>query len=112
MKAFRLKGSSMFPLFKEGGAALVGGGRPAAGDCAVYSYMGRTLLHRVVRTSASGAWLADDAGRLEPHFVPWARVRGRAHGGLLAGGLPGLAYCKARRVLSALLLRGRRRSVR
>ena len=104
MKAFRLKGSSMFPLFREGGAALVDEERPGAGDCAVYSYMGRTLLHRVVGTSPSGAWLADDAGRLEPHFVPWA--------GLLAGGLPGLAYCKARRALSAFLLRGRRGPVR
>lgn len=108
MRAFRLKGSSMFPVFRAGGAALVDGARPAPGDCAVYSYMGSTLLHRVVAASPSGAWLADDAGRLEPHFVPWAKVRGRAHGGLLAGGLPGLAYCKARRALSALLLRSRR----
>ena len=106
MKAFRLKGSSMFPVFRAGGAALVDGSRPAPGDCAVYSYMGATLLHRVVGTSPSGAWLADDAGRLEPHFVPWARVRGKARGGLLSSGLAGLAYCKARRAVSALLLRG------
>lgn len=102
----------MFPVFRAGGAALVSGERPRAGDCAVYDFYGRNLLHRVIRTSTAGAWLADDAGRLEPHFVPWARVRGRAHGGPLAGGLAGLAYCKARRALSALFLRGRRRPVR
>lgn len=98
----------MFPVFRDGQAALISQKQPRSGDCAVYNYMGRTLLHRVLKTSAAGAWIGDDAGRLAPHFVPWARVRGRALGGPLSGGLTGLAYSKARRALSALLRRDRR----
>jgi hypothetical protein len=105
MMAFRLKGSSMFPVFRDGQAALVSNKHPKSGDCAVYNYMGRTLLHRVLKTSVAGAWIGDDAGRLEPHFVPWARIRGRALGGPLSGGLTGLAYSRLRRALSSLFIR-------
>lgn len=88
----------MLPVFKPGELALVCEGRPAAGDCAVYSYKGRTLLHRVLKTGPSGAWLADDAGRLDAHLVPWAEIRGRAAGGHpLAGGAAGLLYSRCRR---------------
>ena len=89
----------MLPVFKPGQAALVSGERPGPGDCAVYSYAGRTLLHRVIKTGQAGAWLADDAGRLELHFVPWGDIRGRALGRHpLAGGFCGLVYSRLRRV--------------
>ncbi len=103
--AFRLEGSSMLPVFGPGEIAPVSAARPRPGDCAVYSYEGRTLLHRVTKVSVAGAWLADDAGRLEPHFVLWAEVRGRALGGFLAGGLPGRLYSFLRRGLAPLILR-------
>ena len=96
----------MLPVFKPGGAVLVSGERPRPGDCAVYHYRGRTLLHRAVAVSAAWAVFADDAGRLEPHPVPWRGVRGRAlSASPLASGLPGLAYHKLRRGLSRLLRR-------
>jgi hypothetical protein len=97
MKTYFLEGSSMLPVFLPGGTALVAEGRPAAGDCAVYDWQGRTLLHRVLRISPAGAWLADDAGRLDLHFVPWGGIKGRALGGLLSSGLPGLFYARLRR---------------
>ncbi len=90
----------MLPVFRPGGVALVRAARPRPGDCAVYSWRGRELLHRVLRASGDGAWFGDDAGRLVPHFVPWGDVRGRALGGPLSGGLPGLFYSRLRRALS------------
>lgn len=96
----------MLPVFRAGAAVLVSGERPRPGDCAVYSYMGRSLLHRVASVCAGGAVLADDAGRLEPHLVPWAEVRGRALSpSPLASGPAGLAYHRLRRALSGLFLR-------
>lgn len=95
----------MLPVFRPGGLAPVSAARPRPGDCAVYSYGGRTLLHRVLKVSAGGAWLADDAGRLEPHFVPWADVRGRALGGPLSVGLAGRLYSALRRGLASVFLR-------
>lgn len=95
----------MLPVFRPGDIAPVSAARPRPGDCAVYSYKGSTLLHRVLRAGPDGAWLADDAGRLEPHFVPWPDVRGRALGGFLAGGLPGRLYSALRRGLGAAFIR-------
>lgn len=93
----------MLPVFKPGELALARPGKLRPGDCAVYSYRGRTLLHRVIKTSADGAWLADDAGRLEPHLVPWADIRGRALGGPLSRGLPGRVYSTLRRRFASFL---------
>lgn len=95
----------MLPVFKPGGLALARPGRLRPGDCAVYSYQGRTLLHRVLKVSSEGAWLADDAGRLAQHFVPWADIKGRALGGPLASGLPGRLYSALRRRIAVLLRR-------
>jgi hypothetical protein len=104
MKTYLLEGSSMLPVFRPGTVAFVDDDRPVPGDCAVYSYRGRTLLHRVLKTGLYGAWLADDAGRLEPHLVPWRDIRGRARGHHpLSKGISGLAYCRARRTLARLL---------
>lgn len=89
----------MLPVFKPGQVAVVFSSPVKNGDCAVYFWRGRELLHRVLKTSADGAWFGDDAGRLEPHFVPWKDVRGLALGGPLAGGLPGLVYSRLRRAL-------------
>ena len=98
VSAFRLEGSSMKPVFKPGEVALVKPLSLSAGDCAVYSYKGRSLLHRVVKTEAAGAWLADDAGRIEPHLVPWENISGKVLSrNPLAGGLSGRLYSKIRR---------------
>lgn len=105
MKAFRLEGSSMLPVFRPGQAVVVSPERTRPGDCAVYVRLGRTLLHRVIAVSATGATLADDAGRLEPHLVAWGDVQGRVLSGHpLAAGAPGLLYSRARRLFSRLFL--------
>ena len=105
VRGYRLEGSSMRPVYKAGELALAdSAARPAPGDCAVYRRHGRTLLHRVLSTVHEGAWLADDAGRIAPHFVPWADVDGRAvTGGPLSRGICGLTYSLARRSLAKLL---------
>jgi hypothetical protein len=103
--AFLLEGSSMLPVFKPGETVLVRAAAPGSGDCAVYSYKGRTLLHRVLKTGPGGAWFGDDAGRLEPHFVPWGEIKGLALGRHpLEGGVRGLLYCRLRRAAAKLLL--------
>lgn len=103
LSAFRLEGSSMLPVFKPGEVVLVRPFNLSAGDCAVYSYEGRTLLHRVVKIGENGAWFCDDAGRLEPHFVPLENIRGKAlRRNPLAGGLAGRIYSGLRRSLSPL----------
>jgi len=93
----------MLPVFRPGELALARPGPLRPGDCAVYSYRGRTLLHRVIKVSSDGAWLADDAGRLAPHLVPWADIKGRALGGPLSRGLAGRIYSSLRRRLSFLI---------
>ncbi len=102
MEAFILEGTSMRPLFKAGETVLVA---PLLlyplsfhrGDCAVYEYEGRKLLHRAVRLDAAGVWFADDAGRISPHHVTWSAVRGKViSGNLFAAGLPGFLYSRAR----------------
>lgn len=106
--AFKLEGTSMAPLFTAGQVVLAvppAGRVPflAPGDCAVYEYEGRLLLHRVVRTGPGGVWFSDDAARIEPHFVPWPAIRGQALSrNPFSGGLPGRIYSGIRRVLSPL----------
>ena len=103
VSAFRLEGSSMLPIFKPGEVAIVQPAGLTAGDCAVYEYEGRNLLHRIVKTGPEGVWFSDDAGRLEPHLVAWKNVRGKvlsAHP--LAGGFCGLVYSTLRRRFSKL----------
>lgn len=103
VSVFRLEGSSMLPVFRPGQAALVRQAGLSAGDCAVYFYEGRTLLHRVMRTAGNGAWFCDDAGRLEPHFVPMENIRGKVLSrNPLAAGLAGQLYSRLRRSLSSL----------
>ncbi len=110
-KAYRLEGSSMFPVFRPGELALAARGtrnperRLRPGDCAVYELEGRTLLHRAVKTGPEGAWFADDAGLLQPHFVPWKDVRGKVLSrNPLAGGFCGYIYSKLRRLVWANLV--------
>ncbi len=102
----------MLPVFKPGELVLVtrekrhgeNTGYLGVGDCAVYTYEGRTLLHRVVKAGPDGVWFADDAGRIAPHLVGWELVRGRALSShpLAAGGL-GFFYSKFRRSLYKIL---------
>ena len=104
VSAFRLEGSSMLPVFRPGEVALVRALDLSAGDCAVYSYEGVTLLHRVMKIGENGAWFCDDAGHLEPHFVPLENICGKALSrNPLAGGLCGHLYSRLRRSLAALL---------
>jgi hypothetical protein len=101
--AFRLEGTSMLPLFRAGEVVLVSPLNPvrlSAGDCAVYEYEGRLLLHRAVKTDIGGVWFADDAGRIEPHYVQGASIRGKVVSrNPFAAGLPGLIYSKLKRLL-------------
>jgi len=95
----------MLPVFRPGETALVSSAGLRRGDCAVYSYQGRNLLHRVVKVAASGVWLSDDAGRIAPHLVGWENIRGKALSrNPLAGGLTGLVYSGLRRKFSRLFL--------
>src|SRR3989338_2182990 len=95
VSAFRLEGSSMLPVFRPGETALVSAisAKPQGkglkrGDWVVYVHEGRNLLHRVLEVSGKGVWFGDDAGRLEPHLVPWENIRGKVLSGkTLAGGL-------------------------
>jgi hypothetical protein len=98
----------MHPVFKPGEVVLVQPLIPrppslllSPGDCAVYELDGRVLLHRVIKARAEGVRFADDAGRLEPHLVPWEKIRGRVLSrNPLSGGFCGLIYSKLRRSLS------------
>jgi len=111
VKAFKLEGSSMLPLFKAGQTICAAPLIPrlssfilSAGDCAVYEYAGRILLHRVVITDDAGAWFSDDAGRIASHYVPWRDIKGKVvSGNPFAAGLPGLIYSKSRRLVSFLI---------
>lgn len=107
IKAVKLEGSSMLPLFKPGQTALVETApfprtiTLSPGDCAVYSYEGRTLLHRVVSARRDGVVMSDDAGRLAPHFVPWENISGRVISrNPLKKGMAGLCYSLLRTILS------------
>lgn len=103
--AFRLEGSSMLPVFKAGEFSIVRPAGLAAGDCAVYEYEGRNLLHRVLKAGPEGVLFADDAGRLEPHLAAWGKVRGKVLSGHpLAGGLCGRIYSVLRRAVSPLFV--------
>jgi len=107
VKAVKLEGSSMLPLFRPGRTALVetasvtGNIKLAAGDCAVYSFEGRTLLHRVVAVRRDGVVLSDDAGRLTPHFVLWENISGRVLSrNPLKNGMAGLFYSRVKTFFS------------
>jgi hypothetical protein len=99
IRAVKLEGSSMRPLFDEGEVVLVEDRRPAAGDCALYSYKGRRLLHRAFAVNENGLFISDDAGCLEPHLVPWTDVEGRVKSSNpLKNGFFGLLYFRLRRL--------------
>ena len=95
----------MLPVFKPGAAVLVQPSGLSAGDCAVYELEGRVLLHRVIKAGPAGVWLADDAGRLEPHFAPLRTIRGKViSGNPFAGGACGFLYSALRRGFSKLFI--------
>lgn len=69
------------------------------GDCIVYIFKGRSLLHRVIAVETTGVVVSDDAGALSPHSVPWSAVTGRVlTSNPLKKGLPGLLYHKIKGV--------------
>ena len=109
VKAVKLEGSSMRPLFEEGDIALVSlapcpEAPPfilAPGDCVVYRHEGRRLLHRVLAVSGFGPQVSDDAGRIAAHHVAWRNVEGRVISrNRLKKGLVGLLYSNLKRILS------------
>lgn len=103
MKAVKLAGSSMLPLFRDGGTALYephpGKTVLVPGDCAVYRYGGETLLHRVTGVRADGVFFSNDDA-LEPHFVKREDILGRVETrNPLKKGLTGLCFHKITRIL-------------
>lgn len=92
----------MLPVFKPGEVVLLSAVSLKRGDCAVYEFNGATLLHRVIRTGREGVWFSDDAGRLEPHFVPLRSIKGKAvSSNPLTSGFCGFIYSALRRRLSS-----------
>jgi hypothetical protein len=100
LKFFRLEGSSMRPLFREGATALVRRGKLRRGDCAVYLAGGRTLLHRVAGFAGDRVVLRDDGWEMPPHAVHPRHIIGRVvSGNPLKSGLPGYAWFLSRGLL-------------
>jgi len=109
VKAVKLEGSSMCPLFRAGDIALVSLTPCAAvppfglapGDCVVYRYEGRRLLHRVLAVDGFGLLVADDSGRIAAHHVAWQDIEGRVLSrNPLKKGFTGLLYSNLKRTLS------------
>lgn len=95
----------MSPLFNAGEIALLetsaAGCRP--GDCLMYNYEGRRLLHRVIAVYEAGPLLSDDSGHIAPHRIAWRDVEGRVvTRNPLKKGFSGLVYSAARKILSVL----------
>jgi signal peptidase I len=103
LKAFRLEGSSMRPLFRAGDTALVVPSRLGRGDCAVYRAGGRALLHRVAGFAGDRVVLRDDGWEMPPHAVHPRHILGRVVSrNPLKSGLPGYAWFLARGLLKWL----------
>lgn len=84
----------MRPLLKEGKLVRVAPCAPSAfklGDCVVYDWEGKTLLHRIWWRNARGFWLKDDVGLMKAHFVTREQVLGKAKLAFWREGLFGLA---------------------
>jgi hypothetical protein len=117
MKAFRLEGGSMRPLFREGETALIrpltslpakkagrraftGRGGLRRGDCAVYLAGGRTLLHRVAGFAGERVVLRDDGWEMPAHAVHPRHILGRVvSANPLKSGWPGYAWFLSRGLL-------------
>lgn len=100
VKAFRLEGSSMRPLFREGETALVRRGRLRRGDCAVYLAGGRKLLHRVAGFAGERVVLRDDGWEMPAHAVHPRQILGRVvSANPLKSGWPGYAWFLSRGLL-------------
>ncbi len=69
----------MRPLFKEGDFVLVKQIYPfhSVGDCIVYNYQGKTLLHRVIGVQDGGVFVQDDGQIADKHFVPSKNIIGK-----------------------------------
>lgn len=78
IKAFKLKGSSMYPLYREGELILCQTDFDPAqlgpGDCAVYEMEGLFYLHKIKRQADNGFYFSnfDD---LPEHFVPFSKIK-------------------------------------
>ncbi|MBI4656802.1 MAG: S24/S26 family peptidase [Elusimicrobia bacterium] len=106
IKAIKLEGASMFPLFKDKDVVFVSEVRSQMsdirykkGDCVVYNFEGKKLLHRVTGIENDGAWISDDAGIIEPHFVKWEDIEGKVLSkNPFVSGIPGMLYSKIRKI--------------
>ena len=105
IKAVKLEGSSMYPLFDAGETVLLETSVSDchAGDCLLYNYEGCRLLHRVIAVYEAGPLLSDDVGSIAPHRVAWRDVEGRVvTRNPLKKGFSGLVYSAARKLLAVL----------
>lgn len=63
------------------------------GDCVVYNFGGRNLLHRIIKIDSNGVWIQDDGEVISAHFVKWQDIRGRVISkNPLKNGFPGSIY--------------------
>lgn len=78
IKAFKLKGSSMYPLYKEGETILCrtdfDSFKRKAGDFAVYEIFGSFYLHKIKRKTDKGFYF-DNFDDLPEHFVYFSQVK-------------------------------------
>jgi hypothetical protein len=103
----RTEGGSMRPLFRDGELVAVIPAEPAViniGDCVVYQWEDRILLHRVWQKKSSSVVITDDVGLTRLHLVPYEQVTYKVIGkGMLGTGIIGLCYSLFIRVLFSAL---------
>ncbi|MCG2725755.1 MAG: S24/S26 family peptidase [Elusimicrobia bacterium] len=115
IKAIKVEGSSMSPVFKNGDIVLIKK-RPEArsqksdfkefrkGDCAVYNFEGQNLLHRVIKITANGLWFQDDGQSIPSHFIKWENILGKVVSkNPLKNGCSGFMYFKLKKVCRNVL---------
>jgi signal peptidase I len=102
IRGIKVEGSSMKPLFYAGDTVLVKAVAEKEirkGDCVVYNFEGRNLLHRVIKIDVNGVWICDDGQVMALHFVKWIDIRGRVQSSnLLKNGFPGFIYFNLKRI--------------
>lgn len=91
IKAIKVCGTSMSPFFKDGDIILYEKKELKdilKGDCVVYLYRGRILLHRVIDKFRDNLVISNDDD-LDEHIVPFKDVLGKVCGTNFKEGLCG-----------------------
>ena len=115
IRGVKVEGSSMKPLFNDGDIVLIKK-RPEVrsqksdfkefrkGDCLVYNFDGRNLLHRVIKIAENGIWIQDDGQVMTLHFVKWRDIRGRVQSSNpFKNGFPGFMYFNLKKIYRNIL---------